>query len=524
MMQQIRQHIPQVQGPLSVSADSYPFSTMAHANEPLDLSEYGYVEEEYLLEGDADTYSERIGDDSESKVGTAIPDGRPTHYVTRVLVRRPVEETSQNAWLSILNASQGYDIEDDWRRAWDYIIAQRDCYVGVTSKPINADALHNFDGRRYARVTWGGKLPGLHAEPGWNPFQIIPGSEEGLAWDILAQAGAWVRSGSSFPAPNHVVMMGQSQSAVYTNTYLTYFDSLLTGPNGERIFDGYLPGAGSVLCRELRQMQLSDSESDPAAAAHSGAKATFVPRLLPPAQIEAPVITITTEADTHLFAGLGSGAEAFMLGDGPKRRHWHVAGVPHSDARSRVIPCDSEILKAGRLPRNRNEEWLRSLITLPVEPVITAAMSAIVQWIDQGIPAPDSAYFDTQTRSDDRVDVRDGSDGFASGGRRFVNDAHGNRAGGIRLGMLEHPIADFHPAALEQGVSGTMTLHDATQVKALYPTYESYQHACDEIDDRLQAEGYLEAHGRRLLHNVEAELWRRCVEDSAPLEYTPQEV
>lgn len=520
MMQQIRQHIPQVQGPLPVNADSYPFSTMVHANEPLDLSEYGYVEEEYLLEGDADTYSERTNDNS--RIGKAIPNGRPTRYVTRVLVRRPAGESPRNAWLSILNASQGYDIEDDWRRAWDYIIAQRDCYVGVTSKPINADALHNFDTERYARVTWGGKLPGLHAEPGWNPFQIIPGSEEGLVWDILAQAGTWVQSGLSFPAPSHVIMMGQSQSAVYANTYLTYFDALLTGPNGERIFDGYLPGAGSVLCRELCQMQLADS--DQVRATSSGVKATFVPRLLPPAQIEAPVITITTEADTHLFAGLGSGAEAFMLGDGPKRRHWHVAGAPHSDARSRVIPCDSEIRKACRLPRNRNEEWLRSLITLPVEPVITAAMNAIVRWIDQGIPAPDSVYFDTQTRPDGRVDVQDNSSVSVSGGRQFVNDARGNRAGGIRLGMLQHPIADFHPAALEQGVSGTMTLHDAAQVKALYPTCESYQRACDEIDDQLQTEGYLEEHGRRLLHNVEAELWHRCVEGSAPLEYTPQEV
>lgn len=498
----ILQKIPLAHGPLPDDEHGHPFSCSRYANGPLDLAGYGYVEEEYLLEGEADTYTEH-------GAGEARPDGSPVHYVTRILVRRPANGGSANAWLSVLNASQGYDIEDDWRRAWDYIIANGDCYVGVTSKPINADALHNFDPERYQRLTWGGTLPGLHAQPGWNPFQVIAGSEEGLVWDILAQAGAWVRSGRSFPAPKHVFMMGQSQSAIYTNTYLTYFDDLLVDENGRRIFDGYLPGAGSVLCRDLKQPDMG--------AAHGGADgqtAGFAPRLLKPAEISAPVIAISTEADTHLFAGLGAGAEAFTIGDGPMRRHWHVAGVPHSDARSRVIPCDDEIIRAGRLPRNRDGEWLRSLITLPVEPVITAAMTGISRWVETGVPAASSIYFDVADADPDAADV----------GRRFVDDEHGNRSGGIRLGMLVHPIADFHPASLENGVSGTMTLHDAEQVKSLYPTCEAYQEACDAVDDRLEAAGYLESHGRKVLHNIEAELWRRCVEGLDPFEYTPQEV
>ena len=482
----IPQRRPQVKGPLPADASSYPFSTMACANGPVDLAAYGYAEEEYFLTGMADTYEK-------DEAGAAVADDAPVHYVTRVLVRRPITQGSSVAWLSILNASQGYDIEDDWRRAWDYIIARGDTYVGVTAKPINVDALRNFDPDRYAELTWGGPTPGLQAEPGWNPFQTIPGSEEGLVWDILAQTAVWARSGESFPALRRVFMMGQSQSAVYANTYLTYFDALLTDERGGRLFDGYLPGAGAVLCRGLKQPKEVD--------------AAFRPELVEPAQIDAPVIVVSTEADTHLFSGLGTDNAPFMTGDGPLRRHWHVAGVPHSDARSRVIPRDDQIVKAGRLPRSRSAEWLRSLITIPVEPIITAAMAALLRWVEDGVPAPESGYFTCE-----------------QSGNQFVCGESGLLDGGIRLGLVTHPIAELHPASLEGGVSGTMRLHDAEEVLRTYPTLETYLSACDETDDALESEGYLEPHGHALLRRVEEELWRRCVDGIAPYDYTPQAV
>lgn len=482
--------LPSVDGPLPTTADCYPFSSAAHSRFPVDLAEHGYVEEEFLLSGSARLFAEATA------TSPVTPTGETVRYTTRVLVRRPAAESEDStAWLSILNASQGYDIEDDWRRAWDVIIGRGDTYVAVTAKPVNADALQVFDPQRYATVSWGGPLPHLHAEPGWNPFQVISGSQEGLAWDILAQTARWLRSGDKLPTPSEVVMIGQSQSGIYTNTYLTHFHDLLRGERGEALVDGYLPGVASVLTRSVGQ-----NDEDPDAG--------FSPHLEEPAQIDAPVIAITSDGDTRLFAD-GSHSEAALLctGDGPLRRHWHVAGAPHSDPRSRVIPANDQILQARRLPRTVDSLFLEGLNILPIEPVIAAAMDAIVRWIRDDEPAARTCWF--------TIDDADRT--------RLAEDANGGRLGGIRLGMLEHPLAVFHGADADNPVFGSLRLLPREEVLARYPDFDAYRAACDEVDAELEAEGYLEPHGRGLLHAVERELWDRVVEGAAPLPATPQD-
>lgn len=481
--------LPHAEGPLPVSESSYPFSTATHSRFPVDLAEHGYVEEEFVLSGTARLFADATPSAPVRPTSELLP------YTTRVLLRRPgVATADSTAWVSILNASQGYDIEDDWRRAWDVIIGRGDTYVAVTAKPINADALQVFDPVRYDSVSWGGELPRLQAAPGWNPFQVIAGSQEGLAWEILAQTARWLRSGTHLPLPSELVMTGQSQSGIYTNTYLTHFHDLLRDEQGEALFDGYLPGVASILTRSVNQ-DGSDLGAD------------FSPRLEEPAQIDAPIIAVTSDGDTRLFSDeVHTDAELFCTGTGPMRRHWHVAGVPHSDPRSRVIPDNAQIIKAGRLPRTVDAAFLENLNVLPIEPVIAAAMDAIVRWIRHGEPAAASQWFTTDP--DDP--------------RQLAEDLHGRRLGGVRLGMLERPLAIFHGADADNPVFGSLSLLPRTEVLTRYSSFEDYRVACDEVDDRLEEAGYLEPHGRGLIHAVERELWDRVVDGAAPLPATPQ--
>lgn len=495
--------LPTSTGPLPVTADSYPFSTAARCRVPVDLASHGYVEEEFLLTGTARLFSEA------TEASPVAPTGETRAYTTRVIVRRPAESHgSATAWVSVLNASQGYDIEDDWRRAWDVIIGRGDIYVGVTAKPINADALQVFDPERYADVTWGGPLPHLRAEPGWNPFQVIEGSEEGLAWEILAQTARWLRSGDDLARPAELVMTGQSQSGIYTNTYLTHFHDLLRGPAGEALYDGYLPGVASILTRSVGQStarHTDDGQSDDGQSDDDAPLDFLIEEL---AQIDVPVIAISTDGDSRLFSdGSRSDAEVFRTADGPLRRHWHVAGAPRSDARSRVIPADAEIVRCGRLPREIDDAFLASLNVLPLEPVTSAAMTAIVNWIRAGEPAAPSVWF--------TVDPSDP--------QHLAEDADGGRLGGIRLGLLEHPLAVFHGAAPGNGVLGSLELLERGDVLTRYRSFEEYRAACDAVDDILEDAGYLEPHGRELLHAVERELWDRVNDDAAPLIATPQD-
>ncbi|WP_406708916.1 alpha/beta hydrolase domain-containing protein [Trueperella pyogenes] len=481
------------------TAKSYPFSTMAKAREPLDLDAYGFVEEEYFLSGTANVYA---FDGNEIHIEES---GLP--YTTRVLVRRPADSDPDVAWVSILNASQGYDIEDDWRRAWNYIISRRLAYVAITAKPIQISALQTFDAMRYKDLYFGGLPEQVNAQkPGWNPFMKMGNAEEGLAWDIIAQTAAWLRSGDAPITPEHIFLIGQSQSAVYTNTYLTFFHNLLR-ITGKRTFDGYAPGVGSVLVKEINQrgtgIPATCLDNTPAPSTPTGGtrQQTFQPYLVEQADLDVPVIAVSSEADVVLFGG---DAATFTAGDGPLRRHWHVSRAPHSDARSRVIPDDSEVIKSGRLPRQLTRDRLERLISLPIEPIETAQMQALENWARTGaLPAP-SAYFAT----DESGFVRDG----------------GYLVGGIRIGLVEYPLATFIPSLSTNPVLGSQELKSRDEVLARWASFDDYLKAIDEVDDALQEAGYLEPVGRAFIHQVAQELWGRIVDSKAAPMSSPQSV
>jgi hypothetical protein len=98
--------------------------------------------------------------------------------------------------------------------------------IGVTSKPIQVDALKNFDAERYADWTWNVDdverepiLADPHNPAAFNPFMVVPGAEEGLAWGILTQPGTLLdakegRAVLGGQKAKTVLFMGQSQSGV----------------------------------------------------------------------------------------------------------------------------------------------------------------------------------------------------------------------------------------------------------------------------------------------------------------------
>lgn len=477
---------PTARGPVPEAPGQHLFSTMRKARTPMAPEDWGYLEEEYFLSGTAHCY--QPGDTTDDG---PVPFGEAVPWTTRVLVRRPApgRKAGPTAWVSVLNASQGYDIEDDWRRAWDWIVATGGTYVAVTAKPINADALQNFDPERYAALDWGGPLPGLAAEPGWNPFQVLPGSEEGLAWDVLSQTAAWVRSGEAFSAPERVFLTGQSQSAIYTNTYLSHFHGHHRIADGSHPYDGYLAGVGSVLSRHLVQ-------------GPAGTDTALEPVLAPVPDLDVPVIVVSSEGDVTLFGG---DPRMFLQGDGPMRRHWHVAASPHSDPRSPVIPDNDEIIRARRLPRLVDADFLAGSSVVPLEPVVTAAMAALDRWVADGTPAAPSRWFEAE-------------------GPTFSRDETGGCRGGVRLGLVVHPLARFAGADPDNAVYGAMTLTPREGVLARHASLTDYLAACDEVDDVLEAQGYLEPHGRGLLRAVATELWERAVDGAPALSSTPQAI
>lgn len=492
---------PSVVGPIRSSDDSFMQSTMTRAVVPQDLAVHGYLEEEYFISGFSNVY----GTDRECLI--ALESGIP--YVNRIIVRRPIDTESSSGvvWVDILNASNGFDVEDHWRRAWNYWIDNGHSYVGVTSKPINVEALKMFDHARYESLSWA-RGPdeerdplNAHESSDFDAFAALPGVEEGLIWDIIAQTGVLLRGTQARTLlgvhAETIFLTGQSQSALYINTWVSRFHDRTRLASGRPVFDGYLGTGGPRGERPLTQL--------PGWAA--GLLPVSVGDVV---SVDVPVITIATQGDDHLFDALTGAGRALSSSDraGDLRRHYDVAGTSHTDLRSPVLPEAGEIGRSGRLARSLDEGDVSDLNVVPLEPIVTGAMASLLRWARDGVEAPPSRYF---APSESRAD-------------RWGTFESGIAHGGLHLGLVAHPIFQVRVADPGDPVRGTLTLRPSREITEQYSTFEAYHDACRLTDEELADAGYLEAAGLALLHDIERELWDRAVNNGHAKTYTPQRV
>jgi hypothetical protein len=463
--------VPSVEGPIAETPDSHMWSSMEHARVPFDVAERGYVEEEFFLSGTANVYDSTEGE--LSIVTAEVP------YVNNILVRRPARtsDSSGVVLVDILNASNGFPGEDHWRRMWDWAMREGHTVIGVTSKPIQIDALKNFDAERYAPLTW--DVSDVERDPivadpadprAFNPHMVVPGAEEGLAWDILTQVGTLLdhKAGRAVLGGQHpktVLLMGQSQSGIYLNTYASHFHTLVTEANRGPVFDGYLNTVGAVLERPLRQ-----GEKDGLTLVAGTEEA-----------LDVPFITVTSEGDAGLF-GTATLAPKQLPSN---RRHWQVPGTPHTDLLSPVIPADDQIYQAGRLPNTavHDEAFRDALNPYPIEPAVIAAAESLVNWSKRNRAAAPSQWFAQQ----------DGA---------LLRDEHGNVADGVRYGLIEHPLGQYLGASAPGSVSGSIDLLSAEEFTETYGSREAYLALVAQVDARQIEAGYLTPYGAEQFQQV----------------------
>lgn len=436
--------LPNVEGPIPVTNDSHPFSSSAYAREPIHLEEYGYVEEEYFLSGNAHVYE---GYDSLKIKHENIP------YKTRILVRKPSSNKfSGRVFVDIYNASNGYDIEDVWRRSYQYYLENGHIYIGITSKPINVLSLKNFDYNRYHTLNWAAK----ESAPMPSTIDLsmsIPGTEEGLVWDMISQLGTLVRSGQApflkgYQVEN-VYLTGQSQSGMYLNTYVYFFHNYLTS-----IFDGYLNVVGAGVMRDLNQYE---SEG-----AQFSARKQLVPK-----DLQTPFMLLSSHGDINLFASFGDRSDvlkALKESDG-KIRHYELTSSPHTDPASPLIPDNSEIIKTKNLPKILDFEYDYEVNSMQLAYYVNSVSEYLHNWAVKGIEPPSSLEID-----------RD-EEGLA------IKDEHGNGVGGLRSPYIDVPVATYHPNALANpsqinqavgNVNGSMDYFDSIKLRTLYNDEKKY--------------------------------------------------
>jgi hypothetical protein len=139
--------LPTVDGPIPNTAVSHAFLSSDNLKQPIDLSKYGYIEEEYLVSGDARVFGWPEKSD--------LPVLATGHYVTRILVRRPKDDAKFNgtAIVEPMNPSSPVDLPIMWAESHLQFMADGYAWVGITIKPNTIKALKNFDPTRYGTLS-----------------------------------------------------------------------------------------------------------------------------------------------------------------------------------------------------------------------------------------------------------------------------------------------------------------------------------------------------------------------------------
>lgn len=440
---------PSVSGPLT-GGRGRPFNAMP----PALAARYGYVEEEYVISGEATAYSV-----SGAPAGDGVWTARPADqapYATRLLVRRPAAASRADGTVLVewLNVSAGQDSDVEFAQVHDELMAHGTVWVGVSAQSVGIAGGTSMP------------MPGLRPAPlkAWDPDRYgqltHPGDDE--SYDIFSQAGAALLHPQGVDplagAPvRALIAAGESQSAARLVTYVNAVHPVAD------LYDGFL----------------IHSRADGGAPLQTNA-----PTLPHPARIRTdlrvPVFQFETETDVLGLPFVGA-----RQADTDLLRTWEVAGTSHLDRhlldhlRDESNPAD-----APGAPTSMPEAAADPIAAQcgpvndgPQAAVLAKAVADLRAWVLDG----------ARPSAGPPIEVRDGA---------VARDELGIALGGIRTPPVDAPLTTLrgdNPVAGDYVCSlfGSTAPLDATTLARRYPDRATYVDAVRRSAGAAVAAGHL---------------------------------
>lgn len=232
---------PTVLGPIAnVAPPGDPSHNYTFFSAIANLPSYGYVEQEFFIQGMANRYNT-----PPMMTATVIDGNHP--YRTRIVVRRPVKPQRFNGIVLMewLNVTGGYDLDAAWVVSAEHILRRGYAWVGISAQAVG--------------VHWPGT--GLKA---WGParygtLDVTAGGSvvnDELCYDIFSQAGQAVRHPLGIDPMGGlpvkwILAVGISQSASRLVTYYNSIQPLAGMFDGFAYEAGFMPNESSLLRTDL---------------------------------------------------------------------------------------------------------------------------------------------------------------------------------------------------------------------------------------------------------------------------------
>ncbi len=458
--------VPKSTGPIPVTADSVPFMAAANNLEPTDLSKFGYVEEEFILSGNANVYDWAAD-------GTVTVKTPNVPYANRILLRRPANPArfSGTVVVEVTNAARRYDWAMMWGYGRDYFLEHGDAWVGITT-PGALNSLKKFNPTRYAALSMDNPTPAAACPgAGKNGPSAI---EEGLRWDYYSQVAAALKSGQPGQpmAGLNVRRIFMTTQAGDITTYINAIHDRSRLANGNPVYDGYLVRNPPAPAR-INQCAPGIAATD----ARRQIKDIDVPVISVAAQGEVPDSMKVRKADS----------------DDPKGRYrlYEIAGAAHIDAFAYSgLPSFNEQNLLGLA--QGTPDWPFNLkcdpqIPLSRQPLLMYAFHGayrnLDEWVAKGVVPPKAA----------RIETKDGA---------LVMDEFGHALGGVRNPWVDAPLETVVTTSPGPGTCrelGHTIPFEAARISGLYPSAKDRARKVDDSVDRAVSAGYFtQADGKKM--------------------------
>lgn len=443
---------PTVEVP-TVAGNGTPFVSST----TFDLTQVGYVEEEYFISGTASAYTSSDTSAADGK-WTAVP-ASTAAYKTRLLVYKPSNPKKFKGTVVVewLNVSGGLDAAPDWSFTHTELIRDGFAWVGVSAQAVGVEG---------GTTIFGGQAiaPLKTVDPVRYASLSHPG--DSFSYDIFSQAGQAIRHPTDVSPLGTlklktVLAAGDSQSAFRLVTYINAIHESVG------LFDGFLVHSRGAIGAPLSQSPQPTINVLGSAPIRD--------------DLTVPVLIFQTETDFGLL-----GYFPARQADTDMIRVWEVAGTAHADA----YGLDIGNSDAGKAAVDTTYSAPVTSIAMgfitcdlpinagPQHYVESAAIFALNRWVQKG-KAPSHAP---------------PLDAIAGPPVTITRDAHGNALGGIRTPQVDAPIATLSGGGQSGqfcALFGTTTPFDSTTLKALYPKHSKYVTAVKKSKNAAVKAGFL---------------------------------
>lgn len=218
-------------GPIASDKDNYAFLSANRVQAVVDLQKLGYVEEEFILSGNANVYDWA----TDGTLNVKTPNAP---YTTRILIRRPINATkfSGSVIIEPLENTRAFDWAFLWSTSHEYFTQHGDAWVGITHNPQAIDTLKKFNEKRYSTLSMANPTP----DEACGPTQTKSPTEVGLKFDMFSQLGALLKSNSSLMPGFNVENVYMSSHTGEMVAYMNAVHPHAKLANGKPVYDGYL--------------------------------------------------------------------------------------------------------------------------------------------------------------------------------------------------------------------------------------------------------------------------------------------